>query len=196
MPKKIQELFTRRQIAKIAIAYSNGNYTRFDFISEFYYADQHTFYTILHLAVDKRIVSEKVAKQIQRTAVINSAQKAKASGFSKDYISRVESKVFNSWQRRIEAARSFNFSKRDAKTLVTNYSKANISFNAFCQKNCIERELFWNTIVNAIVYNWIDDECFDELYAKALLEGDSEKVEHLFYQLTKRRKENKASKKR
>ena len=195
MPKKVQESFTRQQIARIAIAYSNGNYIHSDFTNQFY-ASQHTFYTILHLAVDKRIVSEKIAKQIQKTAVTNSVQKAKADGFSKDYISRIESKIFNSWQRRIEAARSFKFSKKEAKTLVTNYSKTDISFNAFCQKNCIEHELFRSTIVNAIIYNWVDDECFDKLYVKALLEGDSEKVEHLFYQLTKRRKENKASKKK
>lgn len=195
MPKKVQDSFTRQQIAKIAIAYSNGNYTHSDFTNQFY-ASQHTFYTILHLAVDKRIVSEKVAKQIQRTAVTNSVQKAKADGFSKDYISRIDSKIFNSWQRRIEAARSFKFSKKDAKSLVTSYSKNSLPSDEFCRKNCIDKDLFWETVIDAIIYNLVDDECFDKIYEKELSNGDTEKVEHLFYQLTKRRKENKASKKK
>ena len=195
MKKSVQETFSRKQISQIAIAYSQGNYTHFNFFQQYGY-ESHVFYKILHLAVDKRIVSETVAKQIQKTAVANSSQKAKENRFDRERISRIESRIFNSWQRRIEAARSFKFSKKEAKTLVTNYSKTDISFNTFCQKNCIERELFWNTIVNAIIYNWIDDECFDKIYEKELANGDTEKVEHLFYQLTKRRKENKASKKK
>jgi len=54
--------------------------------------------------------------------------------------------------------------------------------------------LFWNTVIDAIIYNWVDDECFDRIYEKELSNGNAEKVEHFFYQLTKRRKENKASK--
>jgi len=152
------------------------------------------FYKILHLAVDKRIVSEAVAKQIQKTAVANSSQKAKENRFDREYISRIESRVFNSWQRRIEAARNFKFSKKEAKSLVTSYSKNGLPFNEFCRKNCIDKDLFWNTVIDAIIYNWVDDECFDRIYEKELSNENAEKVEHFFYQLTKRRKENKASK--
>lgn len=193
MGKSVQEIFTRKQIANIAIAYSQGNYTHFDFLQQYGY-ESHVFYKILHLAVDKRIVSEAVAKQIQKTAVANSSQKAKENRFDREYISRIESRIFNSWQRRIEAARNFQFSKKEAKMLVTAYSKGNLSFNEFCRKNCIDKDLFWNTVIDAIIYNWVDDECFDRIYEKELSNGNTEKVEHLFYQLTKRRKENKTLK--
>ena len=193
MGKSVQEIFTRKQIANIAVAYAQGNYTHFNFFQQYGY-ESHVFYKILHLAVDKRIVSEAVAKQIQKTAVANSSQKAKENRLGREYISRIESRVFNSWQRRIEAARNFQFSKKEAKMLVTAYSKCNLSFNEFCRKNCIDKVLFWSTVIDAIIYNWIDDECFDRIYEKELSNGNTEKVEHLFYQLTKRRKENKASK--
>lgn len=193
MGKSVQEIFTRKQIANIAIAYAQGNYTHLDFTNQFH-CSQHTFYTVLHLAVDKRIVSEKVAKQIQKTAVANSSQKAIEENYDREYISRIESRIFNSWQRRIDAARNFKFSKKEAKVLVTNYSKSKLSFNEFCQKNCINKTLFWNTVIDAIICNWVDDDCFDKIYEKELLNGNTEQVEHLFYQLTKRRKENKASK--
>lgn len=193
MKKNVQEIFSRKQISQIAIAYSQGNYTHFDFLHQYGY-ESHVFYRILHLAVDKRIVSEAVAKQIQKTAVANSSQKAKENCFDREYISRIESRVFNSWQRRIEGARNFKFSKKEAKSLVTSYSKNSLPFNEFCQKNCIDKDLFWNTVIDAIIYNWVDDECFDRIYEKELSNGNTEKVEHLFYQLTKRRKENKASK--
>ena len=193
MPKSVQEVFSRKQISQIAIAYSQGNYTHFDFFQQYGY-ESHVFYKILRLAVDKRIVSEVVAKQIQKTAVANSSQKAKENRFDREYISRIESRVFNSWQRRIEAARNFKFSKKEAKSLVTSYSKNSLPFNEFCRKNCIDKDLFWNTVIDAIIYNWVDDECFDRIYEKELSNGNAEKVEHFFYQLTKRRKENKASK--
>ena len=193
MKKSVQETFSRKQISQIAIAYSQGNYTHFNFFQQYGY-ESHVFYKILHLAVDKRIVSETVAKQIQKTAVANSSQKAKENRFDREYISRIESRIFNSWQRRIEAARSFKFSKKDAKSLVTSYSKNSLSSDEFCRKNCIDKDLFWETVIDAIIYNWVDDECFDKIYEKELSNGDTEKVEHLFYQLTKRRKENKASK--
>ena len=187
MPKSVQEVFSRKQISQIAIAYSQGNYTHFDFFQQYGY-ESHVFYKILHLAVDKRIVSEVVAKQIQKTAVANSSQKAKENRFDREYISRIESRVFNSWQRRIEAARNFKFSKKEAKSLVTSYSKNGLPFNEFCRKNCIDKDLFWNTVIDAIIYNWVDDECFDRIYEKELSNGNAEKVEHFFYQLTKRRK--------
>ena len=193
MPKSVQEVFSRKQISQIAIAYSQGNYTHFDFLQQYGY-ESHVFYKILHLAVDKRIVSEAVAKQIQKTAVANSSQKAKENCLGREYISRIESRVFNSWQRRIEAARNFKFSKKEAKSLVTIYSKNSLPFNEFCRKNCIDKDMFWNTVIDAIIYNWVDDECFDRIYEKELSNGNAEKVEHLFYQLTKRRKENKALK--
>ena len=170
MPKSVQEVFSRKQISQIAIAYSQGNYTHFDFFQQYGY-ESHVFYKILHLAVDKRIVSEVVAKQIQKTAVANSSQKAKENRFDREYISRIESK-----------------------SLVTSYSKNGLPFNEFCRKNCIDKDLFWNTVIDAIIYNWVDDECFDRIYEKELSNENAEKVEHFFYQLTKRRKENKASK--
>ena len=78
MKKNIQEIFSRKQISEIAIAYSQGNYNHIDFKNQYGY-DQHTFYTVLHLAVDKKIVSEKIAKEIQKVAVTNSSQKAKTN---------------------------------------------------------------------------------------------------------------------
>ena len=193
MGKSVQEIFTRKQIANIAVAYAQGNYTHFNFLQQYGY-ESHVFYKILHLAVDKRIVSEAVAKQIQKTAVANSSQKAKENRFDREYISRIESRVFNSWQRRIEAARNFKFSKKESKSLVTSYSKNSLPFNEFCRKNCIDKNLFWNTVIDAIIYTLVDDECFDRIYEKELSNGNAEKVEHLFYQLTKRRKEKKALK--
>lgn len=189
MKKNIQEIFSRKQISEIAIAYSQGNYNRIDFKNQYGY-DQHTFYTVLHLAVDKKIVSEKIAKEIQKVAVTNSSQKAKTNYSSKEYVTRIESRVFNSWQRRIESARNFSFSKKEAKSIVTRYSKTNLSFSRFCEVNCLDFDLLWKTIINAVIYNWVDDSVFDRIYEKALSEGNVVKVEHFFYQLTKRRKEN------
>ena len=189
MKKNIQEIFSRKQISEIAIAYSQGNYNHIDFKNQYGY-DQHTFYTVLHLAVDKKIVSEKIAKEIQKVAVTNSSQKAKTNYSSKEYVTRIESRVFNSWQRRIESARNFSFSKKEAKSIVTRYSKTDLSFSRFCEVNCLDFDLLWKNIINSVIYNWVDDSVFDRIYEKALSEGNVVKVEHFFYQLTKRRKEN------
>ena len=189
MKKNIQEIFSRKQISEIAIAYSQGNYNHIDFKNQYGYA-QHTFYTVLHLAVDKKIVSEKIAKEIQKVAVTNSSQKAKTNCSSKEYVTRIESRVFNSWQRRIESARNFSFSKKEAKSIVTRYSKTDLSFSRFCEVNCLDFDLLWKTIINAVIYNWVDDSVFDKIYEKTLSEGNVVEVEHFFYQLTKRRKEN------
>lgn len=136
MGKSVQEIFTRKQIANIAVAYAQGNYTHFNFLQQYGY-ESHVFYKILHLAVDKRIVSEAVAKQIQKTAVANSSQKAKENRFDREYISRIESRVFNSWQRRIEAARNFKFSKKESKSLVTSYSKNSLPLMNFVEKTAL-----------------------------------------------------------
>ena len=140
------------------------------------------------------LTGSRAAVTAVRSKDVGSSQKAKENRFDREYISRIESRVFNSWQRRIEAARNFKFSKKESKNLVTSYSKNSLPFNEFCRKNCIDKDLFWNTVIDAIIYNWVDDECFDRIYEKELSNGNAEKVEHFFYQLTKRRKENKALK--
>ena len=53
MGKSVQEIFTRKQIANIAVAYAQGNYTHFNFLQQYGY-ESHVFYKILHLAVAKR----------------------------------------------------------------------------------------------------------------------------------------------
>ena len=66
--KNVQEFFTRKQISSIAIAYAQGSYTYFNFRQQYGY-ESHVFYKILHLAVDKQIVSEAIARQMPKTAV-------------------------------------------------------------------------------------------------------------------------------
>lgn len=181
---------------EIALAYSTGNYNYHDFLQQYPNCNQHNFYTLLHVAVEKVIVSESVARKIQQVAVANSVQKAQETYTDQDYIFRIRSRIFNSWEKRIIKAKEFKFSKKEAKTLIENYSKSKLSKSDFCTINCISIALFESTLIDAIVYSWVDDECFDTLYNKAIQNSrHSEQVEHFFEQLTKARKRNKASKK-
>ena len=193
MKKSIQENFTRKEIASIATAYAQGKYTYFHFHQQYGY-ESHVFYKILRLAVEKRIVSETVARQMQKTAVANSSQKAKENYSDPKYVSYIANRVFRAWQRRIEAAKNFRFSKKEAQALVTNYSKSKLSFNEFCQHNCIEETLFRNTVIDAIIYNWVNDECFNTIYEKELTNGNTEDLNVNFLNLLKKRNENKTSK--
>lgn len=197
MKKNISETFTRMQIAQVAIAYSNGFYTYHNFVQQYPSCSQHNFYTLLHLAVDKQIVSEQVARRIQSVAVAGSTQKAKDSGYDSDYVTRIGCRIYNSWERRIESARYFSFSRKDAKKLIEHYAESKLSKSEFCKVNCLSVKLFENTLIDSVIYNWISDSCFDQLYEKSIRSGNNpERVEHLFYQLTKRRAENKMSKKK
>lgn len=194
MKENIQTYFTRKQICEIAIAYSSGNYSYQNFLQQYSNCNQHSFYTILHVAVEKAIVSEDIARKIQKVAMSNSAQKAQEKYSDPSYVACIKSRIFNSWEKRIMKARNFRFSKKEAKTLIENYSNSKLSKSEFCKVNCITLVLFDATMTDAIISNLIDDACFDRLYDKAMLQSsNSPNVEHLFWQLTKARKRNKAS---
>ncbi len=189
MKKSTAKLFDRKQIFEIAVAYASGSYTYHDFLKQYPNCSQHHFYSILHLSVDKAIVSEKVARKIQNVAITSSMQKAEDSNTDIYSIEAIQRRVYNSWERRIRAMQYFCFSKNEAKKLVDSYSKSALSKKEFCSQNCINTVLFDRTVIESVILNWVSDNCFDRLYSKALAYNSSDRVEHLFSQLSKRRNE-------
>ena len=189
MKKNVTKIFSRKQISQIATAYSKGSYTYHDFITQYPNCSQHQFYTILHLSVDKAIVSEQIARKIQNVAVVSSLQKVEETCSDPYYIEAIQRRVFNSWERRIKSLQYFCFSKTEAKRLVDAYSNSSLSKKDFCIQNCIAPKLFERTVIEAVILNLVSDKCFDRLYSKALAANDPDKVEHLFSQLSKRRNE-------
>lgn len=197
MKKNLQDSFSRRQIGEIATAYSNGNYGYHHFLQQYAGFNQHNFYTLLHVAVEKQIVSVTIARKIQQVAVANSEQKARENYSDGSYAVCIGSRIFNSWEKRIVKAKRFKFSKKEAKSLIEKYSKSNLSKSEFCKVNCVSIQLFDNTLIDSVIYSWVSDECFDRLYDKELRLSDvPEQVEHLFWQLTKSRWRNVMSKKK
>lgn len=189
MKKKTLRQFSRKQIFEIAVTYSTGTYTYHDFLKQYPECSQHQFYTILHLSVDKAIVSEQIARKIQNVAVVSSMQKAEDNNADIYTVEAIRRRVYNSWERRIRAMQYFCFSKNEAKKLVDSYSKSSLSKKEFCSQNCINPVLFDRTVIEAVILNWVNDECFDRLYSKALATNNTNSVEHLFMQLSKRRNE-------
>ncbi len=196
MKPNIQEYFSRKQIGEIALAYSTGTYSYHAFLHQYPNCNQHNFYTLLHIAVEKAIVPESVARKIQEIAVANSVQKAQETYTDPNYVAYIQIRIFNSWERRIIKSKIFKFSKKEGKIFVQNYSKSTLSKSEFCTANCISKALFESTLIDAVIYSWIDDECFDALYHKEIQHSHHpENVEHFFWQLTKARNRNKTSKK-
>lgn len=189
MKKKTLRQFSRKQIFEIAVAYSTGTYTYHDFLKQYPECSQHQFYTILHLSVDKAIVSEQIARKIQNVAVISSMQKAEDNNADFHSVEAIRRRVSNSWERRIRVMQCFCFSKNEAKKLVDDYSKSPLPKKEFCSQNCIDPKLFDRTVIEAVILNWVSDKCFDRLYSKALATNNTNSVEHLFMQLSKRRNE-------
>lgn len=189
MKKKTLRQFSRKQIFEIAVAYSTGTYTYHDFLKQYPECSQHQFYTILHLSVYKSIVSEQIARKIQNVAVISSMQKAEDNNADFHSVEAIRRRVSNSWERRIRVMRCFCFSKNEARNLVEDYSHSPLSKKEFCSQNCINPVLFDKTVIEAVILNWVNDECFNRLYSKALSFNNAEMVEHLFTQLSKRRNE-------
>lgn len=183
--------FSRKQIFEIANAYSKGNYTYLDFLNEHPDFSQCQFYHILHLAVDKAIVTEQIAQKMKQVAVASSMQKAEETYSDFHAVEAVRIRVSRSWERRINCLKCFCFSKKDAIKIVEQYSQSPLSSKEFCKEYCIEPKLFYDTFIETIILNWISDECFDRLYTKAMKSQNTEQVDHLFYQLTKRRNETK-----
>lgn len=199
LAKKITERFSRKQIYSIALAYSRGDYSYHHFVREYPNCTQHQFYNVLHLSVDRAIVPEEIARKIQRVAVASSLQKARESFSNEAYINGIGTRVYRSWEKRIANSRNFRFSKLDSKRIAQQYSDSRFSKKDFCEINHINGHLFDITLINAIIYSWISDDCFDKLFDKAIkFANGSEtvsRVYHLFEQLTQRRIENKNAKK-
>lgn len=187
--KKTLRQFSRKKISEIAVAYSNGTYTYHDFLEQYPDYSQHQFYTILYISVNKAIVSEQIARKIQNVATISSVQKAEDNNADPNSVEAIRRRVFNSWERRIRVMQCFCFSKNEARNLVEDYSHSPLSKKEFCSQNCINPVLFDKTVIEAVILNWVNDECFDRLYNKALSFNNAEMVEHLFTQLSKRRNE-------
>lgn len=189
MKKKTAKNFSRSQIASIALAYSRGDYTHVNFTQQ-YGCSKRVFYRILHLAVEKMIVSDKVANKIMRVAVSNSLQKAEETYGDPVYADQIARKIENSWKRRISSRKNFSFSKKEAISIAHQYADNRFPKDAFCRANCISKPLFDRTLIEAITSGWITDEYFQKLYQKARKFNPQEKVDRLFYLLDEKRKEN------
>lgn len=189
MKKRTIRSLSRHQIYSIALAYSHGTYTYCNFCDQYPDFSVKQFYNILHTAINKAIVPQKIARKMQKVAVDASAQRARKNGLNDDAIEAIKYKVYNSWEKRIDNLKKFSFSRNEAKKITEQYANSLLSKYDFCKENCLSTKLFDATLTNAIINNWISDETFDLLYQKAMQYQNAEQVEYLFYSLYKLRNE-------
>lgn len=187
--KKTAQQFARAQIASIALAYSQGDYTHADFTQQ-YDCSKHVFYTLLHLAVEKLIVSDKVSEKIMRVAVSNSFNKAMDTYGDPERAEQIAAKIESRWKKRITSRKNFSFSKKEAIRIAHQYAESRFPKEIFCKYNYISKPLFDKTLVTAITSGWVTDECFQKLYLKARKFNPHDKVDHFFGLLSEKRKEN------
>lgn len=192
MKKRTIKSLSRSQIYSIALAYSQGTYTYCNFCDEYPDFSANQFYSILHTAVNKAIVPQKIARNMQQVAVLAAVQRATKNGLSTDSIEAIKYKVYNSWENRINNLKVFQFSRKEAKKIAEQYANSLLTKYEFCKQNCISTKLFDNTLTNAIINNWVSDETFNLLYEKAMEYQNYQQVEALFYYLAKKRNEQKS----
>ncbi len=187
MYKRSASDFFRGEIFIVASRYSTGTYNYEDFYRD-YMCSKNTFYTILKWAVEKCIVPLDIVVAMKNTSVNNSYKK---TGISR-YV--LEEKTFRTYQSRLNKSTKFELSKEESFLLVVTYSRSSLSKSDFCRRHFCTCALLDRTIINCIIYSWIDDTTVETLRRKAYKFNNADDVDTLFDKLLKSREEFKLSK--
>ena len=183
--------FSRKQIFQIAKAYALSDYSHVHFEKEFH-CSSHTFYKLLHLAVEQCIVDDRLAQKIMEKASENSRKKMLEKSGSKEAADCAAARVRKSWQKEIKQRRFFTFTKKDTQKIVTQYATNSLSKNEFCKRNYISPVLFDRTLKKAIINSWISDELVAKLLLKAEQFHGKCKADSFFQALIQKRNMSKS----
>lgn len=202
MKKRTTNTLSRLEIYNIATAYAYSkdlSYSYYQFRKQYPEFSAAQYYKILHMAIDKAIVSESEAKQIASVSALHALIKACMSGFDFDSAIAIHLNVYNKWHNRITKLRKFHFSKPEAIQLIEQYANSSISAIKFFEINCISKELFVKTLSDAIVNDWLSPETIEKLFYKAMSEQNFAQYSEFFFKLRKqafttKRKKQKTSK--
>lgn len=159
MERKFKD-FDRRMIRFIAsdyatssLEYSRGYFCRRENISE------HTFYRILHAAVERQIVDDNVASKIASKSEKNSAKSAGCEG------ARIRS--VQAYANSFEKRKNYVMSKREAKEIAEAYANSYMQQKEFKELWGLSTHLFNYALVNAIVERLVDDSTVELIRKKS-----------------------------
>lgn len=190
--KHTSKEFTRKEIHRIATAYSTGKYTYYDFLDEHPGCLKSTFYDIISKAVVESIVSDSTMEAIEIMAVANSSNKME--DISKKFANEVAHRGRKCNAIRRVKRNSYIPPKSTAVKWIDEYLSTQDSKVEFCKSHYMTTKLFDRTLKNAIIKSWIRLDVVERLRQKAYHFYDEQKVNKTFDALVSMRKQLKTSK--
>ena len=180
--------FSRKEIFRIAQAYSTGRYSYIDFYNE-YGCSPSTFYKILECAVTKCIVSDEIAEKIGITAVSNSRSKLEDTcPDDSDLPRQAANRGRASNKSRFLKRADYVLTRSEAIDAIDDYVSSPDSMEKFCEKYFITPKAFSRTIRTAILSGWIPLKRVENLRQKAYQFNASKPVDRTFDVLIRERK--------
>lgn len=188
--------FSRKEIHRIATAYSTGKYTYIDFLDEYPGCSRSTFYDIISKAVVESIVSDATMEAIEVVAVNNSHDRMEniSEQFANDVACRGRKCNSNRRKRRESYIKSYIPQKHTAIEWINECIATQGSIIEFCKSHYIPVQLFNRAFKNAIIKYWIRLDVIEQLRQKAYRFYDKQSIDRTFDILISGRKQLKSSK--
>lgn len=190
--KHTSKEFTRKEIHRIATAYSTGKYTYYDFLDEYPGCSQSTFYHIINRSIIECIVSDDIMRHIEIVAVSNSYNKLLEISKEDAKAAAHRGQDCNTIRRKIRD--SYIPQKHTAIEWINEYLSTQDSKVEFCKSHYMTTKFFGRTLKNAIIKSWIRLDVVEKLRQKAYHFYDEQKVDKTFDALISMRKQLKTSK--